>query len=108
MDGRDIGTVVLSDACVKLYVTASLQERARRRARELAESGGAGAVALQEVLKEIEQRDRQDASRTAAPLTAAEDAYILDTTGLSVEEAVALALKVVHQRLRRDRSRYTG
>ena len=108
MDGRDIGTVVLADACVKLYVTASLEERARRRARELAGSGGEGEVALTQVMEEIERRDRQDASRAAAPLRPAEDACVLDTTGLSVEQAVALALKVVRQRLGRDRSRYTG
>lgn len=108
MDGRDIGTVVLADACVKLYVTASLEERARRRARELAASPGAGEVALQEVMREIERRDRQDASRAAAPLMPAKDACILDTTGLDVEQAVALALQVVRERLGRDRSRSTG
>ena len=108
MDGRDIGTVVLADACVKLYVTASLEERARRRAQELAASGTAGEVALVRIMEEIERRDQQDTSRAAAPLRPAGDAYVLDTTGLSVEQAVELALKVVHQRLGRDRSRYTG
>ena len=105
MDGRDIGTVVLADACAKLFVTASLEERARRRAREL---GLNGEQALAEIREEIRRRDLQDTAREAAPLRPAPDAHVLDTTGLSVEEAVAMALELVRQRLGREPSRSIG
>ena len=85
MDGRDIGTVVLPDASVKIFLTADPRERARRRHAELREKGS--SVTLDEVLRDMQERDERDSRRAAAPLRAAEDAVVLDTTGLSLEEA---------------------
>ncbi|GGK31828.1 (d)CMP kinase [Salinarimonas ramus] len=93
LDGRDIGTVICPDADVKLFVTASAEERARRRHREL-ESRGA-APAYESVLADIRARDARDAGRSSAPLRQAEDAVLLDTTTLGIEEALAAALAVV-------------
>ena len=87
MDGRDIGTVVLPDADVKIFMTASAEVRAKRRCLELKEKGNETPYA--EVLRDIEYRDRQDATRAAAPLKPAEDAVLLDTSSLSFEESVA-------------------
>ena len=104
MDGRDIGTVILPEACVKLYVTASLEERARRRAAELvrAASGtgaGSGRVELEVIMRQIEARDRQDSSREASPLMAAPDAVTLDTTGQDFETVLRQALAICRERL---------
>lgn len=96
LDGRDIGTVVCPDATVKLYVTASPAERARRRFRELAASGEAGDYGS--VLSDIEKRDARDRTRGAAPLRVAADAIVLDTTDLDQEAAFASALAVVTDR----------
>jgi cytidylate kinase len=106
MDGRDIGTVVLADACVKLFVTASLQERARRRARELGMQAEGPALAA--IARELERRDEQDRSRPVAPLVPAPDAIILDTTGMTVEQALQAALELVRRRLGREPRRSTG
>ncbi|WP_026961978.1 (d)CMP kinase [Alicyclobacillus herbarius] len=95
MDGRDIGTVVLPDADVKIFLTASLEERVRRRSRELAEQGF--AVSEAELARSIEERDRQDSSRAVAPLMAAKDARYVDSTGRSVEEVVSEILSIVEQ-----------
>jgi cytidylate kinase len=84
MDGRDIGTHVLPDAELKIFMTASVRERARRRYEE---SGRAQGATLEMLEAEIAERDRQDASREIAPLVKAEDAIILDTTTLTAEEA---------------------
>jgi cytidylate kinase len=84
MDGRDIGTHVLPDAELKIFMTASVRERARRRYEE---SGRAQGLTLEMLEKEIAERDRQDASREIAPLVQAEDAIVLDTTSLTAEEA---------------------
>ncbi len=93
LDGRDIGTVVCPHAAVKLFVTASAQERARRRHREL---GGRGeAVAYEDVLADILRRDARDADRAAAPLRVAEDAVVLDTTALDADAAFRAATDVV-------------
>lgn len=85
MDGRDIGTYVLPDAQVKVFLTASLEERARRRYMEQLEKG-AGGITLEEVRKDIEYRDKNDSSRSFAPLAKAQDAIEIDTTNMSVEE----------------------
>jgi cytidylate kinase len=95
MEGRDIGTVVFPQADVKVYMEASVAERARRRLAELSRKGA--AVSLSEIEKQIEARDRQDSQRTDSPLRRADDAVLIDTTGLSIEEqverVVALARK---------------
>ncbi len=87
LDGRDIGSVVVPDACAKIFLTASVAERARRRWQEMKQKGyEQDLVALQQ---EIEQRDRQDQERELAPLIQAEDAVLLDTTGMPIEAVVS-------------------
>ena len=97
MDGRDIGTVICPEAEAKLFVTASDEARAGRRYRELA--AGGHDVTLEGTLADVRARDARDASRSAAPLKAAEDAVVIDTSDMGIEEAVAAALKVVQERL---------
>jgi cytidylate kinase len=97
LDGRDIGTVVFPDARVKLFVTASVAERARRRFLELRGRGVAADAA--QVEAEIRDRDAQDANRPVAPLRPAEDALLLDTTALDADAAFAVALGLVRQRI---------
>lgn len=97
LDGRDIGTVVCPDAAVKLYVTASAAERARRRVKELRESG---APAIYEaVLQDIEERDARDSLRRVAPLAAAPDAIEIDTTRLDPDAVLEQASKLVTRAL---------
>jgi CMP/dCMP kinase len=93
LDGRDIGTVIAPDADVKIFVTASAPERARRRACELAAQGIAANEA--EILADIERRDERDRSRAVAPLAPAPDAHLLDTTHLDIDAAVRAALDIV-------------
>ena len=93
MDGRDIGTVVLPDAKVKIFLTASAVARAERRFKELTEKGM--TVEFDEVLKDIEQRDYNDSHRAIAPLKQADDAALVDTTELDLEESFELLLKTV-------------
>ena len=93
LDGRDIGTVIAPTADVKIFVTASAQERARRRARELAAQGVAADEA--EILADIERRDERDRSRAVAPLAPAPDAHLLDTTHLDIDAAVRAAIDIV-------------
>jgi cytidylate kinase len=93
LDGRDIGTVIAPEADVKIFVTASAQERARRRARELAAQGIAADEA--EILADIERRDERDRSRAVAPLAPAPDAHLLDTTHLDIDAAVRAAIDIV-------------
>jgi CMP/dCMP kinase len=93
LDGRDIGTVIAPDADVKIFVTASALERARRRARELAAQGIAADEA--EILADIERRDERDRSRAVAPLAPAPDAHLLDTTHLDIDAAVRAAIDIV-------------
>ena len=96
LDGRDIGTVICPDAPVKLFVTATPEVRAARRHRELA---GRGEVASFEgILADIRRRDARDSGRGDAPLKAAEDAVLLDTSALGVEEAFQAALAIVENR----------
>ncbi len=95
LDGRDIGTVICPGAEVKLFVTASDQVRARRRALEL----GADEA---EMLVQLRERDARDSQRTTAPLKPADDARILDTSAMSIEEAVAEAIRIVDKAMRAD------
>ncbi|NNM71096.1 (d)CMP kinase [Enterovirga aerilata] len=97
LDGRDIGTVVCPDADLKLYVTASPEERARRRQRELAQTGEPSD--FETVLADIRRRDARDQGRPNAPLRMAEDAVLLDTTALDADAAFAEALRIVRTRL---------
>lgn len=96
MDGRDIGTVVLPDARVKIFLTASAEVRAKRRWLELREKHSADTY--EQVLAEIRQRDERDSNRAVAPLKAASDAVLLDTSELTAEESVAALLAIVRQR----------
>ncbi len=91
MDGRDIGTVVLPDARLKIFMTASAQVRAHRRYLELAARGEEADEA--QILKDIEERDARDTGRAIAPLKQAEDAVLLDTSNLSIDEVVDRILK---------------
>ena len=97
MDGRDIGTVVLPEADVKLFLTASAEDRARRRFLELEERGT--PEPYEKLLEEMRERDRNDASRAAAPLRAAEDAVVLDTTGNTFQQSFDLLLRIIKERL---------
>ena len=97
MDGRDIGTVVLPEAGLKIFLTASPEERARRRFLELREKGT--DTTLEAVLADMRKRDHDDSSRAAAPLRAAEDAVLVDTTGLTLEEAVSRLKKLAKERI---------
>ncbi len=92
MDGRDIGTVVLPNADVKIFLTASVQERARRRYEELIAKGM--TADYDEVLADMEKRDFDDSNRAVAPLKPAEDSVTVDTTGLDMEQSIE-RLKVV-------------
>jgi len=94
MDGRDIGTNVLKDAEYKIFLTASAEERARRRFKELQEKGE--TQTFEEVLEDIKQRDHNDMTRELNPLCKAEDAVELDTTGMGVDEVVAAVLEMIH------------
>ncbi len=96
MDGRDIGTVVLPDAGLKIFLTASPESRARRRMLELQEKGQ--KVDYEEILAAIEQRDRNDSTRETAPLKPADDAVFLDTTYLDLEQSCQAAAKLVRER----------
>lgn len=93
LDGRDIGTVVCPDADVKLFITASPEVRARRRHAELAASGL--DVSYDEVLAALKARDGRDTSRTVAPLRAASDAHLLDTSDLDIETAFRAAVAII-------------
>ena len=96
MDGRDIGTVVLPDAELKIFLTASAEERARRRVNQLQEKGV--AADYEEVLRDIRYRDEQDSGRETAPLKQADDAVLVDTTGLEFEESFALLSQLIIER----------
>ena len=98
LDGRDIGTVVCPDAALKLYVTASPAERARRRQRELTQSGQPSD--FESVLADIQRRDARDQGRPSAPLRQSDDAVLLDTTDLDADAAFRAALAIVESRLR--------
>lgn len=97
MDGRDIGTVVLPDADVKIFLTASAEVRARRRYDELLAKGE--KTGYEQVLAEMRQRDRQDSQRAAAPLRQADDAVLLDTSSMTLEQATQAILQLVQEKL---------
>lgn len=96
LDGRDIGTVVCPDADVKLFVTASPEQRARRRHAELRARGA--AISYQQVLADLKKRDARDSGRAAAPLGQAADAHLLDTTNLDIEAAFEAACAILAAR----------
>lgn len=97
MDGRDIGTVVLPDAQIKIFLTADVEERARRRYVELTEKGE--QVSFEDVLEDMKKRDYQDSHREIAPLKPAEDSVTVNTTAFGLEESVELMLKTIKERL---------
>ena len=97
MDGRDIGTVVLPNAQVKIFLTASAQERANRRCKELTEKGM--EVNYDEILEDIKKRDDQDMNRPIAPLKAADDAVIIDSSDMSFEEVVEALIKTINEKI---------
>ena len=96
MDGRDIGTVVLPGADVKIFLTASPEVRAKRRLLELEQRGQ--PAQYEQILQDIQDRDRQDRNRAAAPLRQAEDAVLLDTSGLDLEQSLTQMLEIVSGR----------
>lgn len=97
MDGRDIGTVVLPNAQVKIFLTASAEERARRRCRQLKEKGV--EADYEKTLREIRERDEQDINREMAPLKPAEDSVLLDTSELDFRGSVEKLLEIVRERM---------
>jgi len=97
LDGRDIGTAVCPDATVKLFVTASPETRAERRAKELRERGA--TVIYGDVLQDMKERDARDSERRVAPLAAAPDAVTIDTTGLDADQVFGLASEIIARAL---------
>ena len=98
MDGRDIGTVVLPDAGLKIFLTASPEARAERRLLELQRKGQ--DVTFEQVLQDIQQRDFNDSNRAAAPLKEAEDSILLDTTNLDIQETCQAVADLIRERFR--------
>ena len=98
MDGRDIGTVVLPNADIKIFLTASSEERARRRYKELTEKGE--KVEFEQIHEEIKQRDYNDSHRAIAPLKQAEDAILVDTTECTLEESIDKLETVIRSRMK--------
>lgn len=96
MDGRDIGTVILPDAPVKIFLTASDEARAQRRYLELCEKGQ--QVTFDQVLHDIRQRDLQDSTRAVAPLKQADDAVLLNTSDISLEQSIEAVLRIIRER----------
>ncbi|MBE6834720.1 MAG: (d)CMP kinase [Ruminococcaceae bacterium] len=97
MDGRDIGTVVLPNAQVKIFLTASAEERAKRRYLQLMEKGQ--EVKYEDVLKELQERDYQDSHREIAPLKPAEDSIIIDTSDINLEQSIDTVVNVIRERV---------
>ena len=97
MDGRDIGTVILPKADLKIFMTASAECRARRRYDELVAKGQ--DVCLEDVLREMNERDHQDSTREIAPAQAAVDAIVLDNSGMTVEESADAVIALLHERV---------
>jgi cytidylate kinase len=98
LDGRDIGTAVLPNTPYKFYVTADARVRAERRLKELREKGNT-EITLPELQAEIEKRDEQDMNREFSPLRRAEDATLIDTTNLTIEQAVAAIRNKIQERI---------
>ncbi len=97
MDGRDIGTVVLPDADVKIFLTASAEERANRRYKELSEKPG--CPCYEEILSDIIERDHNDMNRKTSPLKQAEDAVLVDTTELNLEQSAEEITRIIREKL---------
>ena len=97
LDGRDIGTVICPDADVKMFVTASAQCRAERRHKELTDKGM--DITLAQVVEDVEARDKRDRERETAPLIAADNATIIDTSNLTIKQSVAAAIAAVLQQI---------
>lgn len=97
MDGRDIGTVVLPNSDFKFFITASVDERANRRYKELLEKGEE-SISLEQIKMEIQNRDNIDSTREISPLTQAEDAHIIDTTGKTIDESVREIVNIIKRR----------
>ena len=95
MDGRDIGTVVLPEATVKIYLTAAAEARAQRRCKELREKGM--DVSYEDVLHDVKQRDYNDSHRAVSPLKRADDARLLDTTCLNLEESLEVLVRLIQE-----------
>jgi CMP/dCMP kinase len=98
LEGRDIGTVIFPDADVKFFMTASVEERAKRRLAEL-EAAGADAPSFEEVRRQIEARDQGDSTRAVAPLKQAEDAIVVDTSSMTLDQVVMQMERLVRERL---------
>ena len=99
MDGRDIGTVVLPNATLKIFLTARPKVRAERRYKQLLELGQLDGATLESITKDIEERDYRDSHREIAPLKAADDAVIIDTSDISVEEVEAAILRALQNKI---------
>ena len=100
-DGRDMGTVVFPEAPLKVFVTASAEERARRRHKQLIAKGI--SITIEGLLRDIRERDARDAGRAAAPLRPADDAVLLDTTHLTIDEAIARVLFLWSEREQKNK-----
>lgn len=94
MDGRDIGSVVLPDAKYKFFITATVEERAKRRFKELLDKGERN-ISLEDIIKEISNRDYIDSNRKIAPLKQSEDSYLIDTTNKTIDEVVNYMISIV-------------
>lgn len=99
LDGRDIGTVIAPDADVKLFITASVEARAKRRFKEMQERGV--SITIAEIEADLERRDARDTGRKDAPLIAADDAHLIDTSELGIDEAFAATLEVIETALKK-------
>ena len=97
VDGRDIGTVIFPNANVKLFISASLEERARRRLRDFLTNDE--NISYDEVIKQLQKRDQRDKERSVAPLVAAKDAHLIDTTKINKEETLEIASSLVAKKL---------
>ena len=93
VDGRDIGTVIFPNANVKLFISASLEERARRRLRDFLTNDE--NISYDEVIKQLQKRDQRDKERSVAPLVAAKDAHLIDTTGINIEDTLDIVSSLV-------------
>ncbi len=100
MDGRDIGTVILPDADVKIFMSANEVSRAERRYKELIQKDQ--KISFEEVLSDMKQRDKNDSTRSTAPLVPAEDAIMFDNTSLNIEQTVAEAKKIIMEKLKNE------
>ena len=100
MDGRDIGTTILPDADVKIYLTASSLTRAQRRYLELQEKGA--VCNLDEIQKDIEERDQRDMNREISPLRQADDAILVDSSDLTIEQVVARILEIFRSKTEKE------